>query len=150
MRSAKRQRLRKTKTWAEKLRPDMQSKFVSARSGFGAMLVPTPMLVAEEIGRIAEGATISMAELRARLAHAHHVQSACPLTTALFFNIVAGAAEEDLAAGRPPIAPWWRVIQPDMTLSAKTPPGPEVQAQRLAAEGHRTARDPRGRWLLLS
>lgn len=148
MRSAKRKRPRKT--WTEKLRPDMQSKFVSARSGYGAMLAPTPMLIVEEIGRIPEGATISMAELRTRLAHAHHVHSACPLTTARFFHVVAGAAEEDLAAGRPPIAPWWRVIQPDMTLSAKTPPGPEVQAQRLAAEGHRAARDPRGRWLLLS
>lgn len=150
MESARTKRPRKTRTWAEKLRPDLQVKFVSARSGFGAMLIATPMLLAEEIARIPTGETISMAELRARLAHAHHVHSTCPLTTALFFNIVAGASEDDLAAGRAPLAPWWRVTQPDLTLSEKTPPGPEVQARRLEAEGHRAMRDSRGRWLLLS
>lgn len=141
---------RARKSWAEKLRPDMQPSLVADRNGFGLMLVATPLLVAKQIAAIPDGKTISMAELRARLAHAHHAQSACPMTTAIFFNIVAGASEDDRAAGKPALAPWWRVTLPDLTLSPKTPPGPQVQAERLQAEGHRVMRDARGRWLLLS
>jgi hypothetical protein len=138
------------KSWAEKLRPDMQPSLVADRNGFGLMLIATPMLVARQIAAIPQGETISMAELRARLANAHHAQSACPMTTAIFYNIVAGASEDDRAAGRRVLAPWWRVTLPDLTLSPKTPPGPQVQAERLQAEGHRVMRDARGRWLLLS
>ena len=150
MKSPRKTAARKAKTWAEKLRPDLKAKLVPDRSGFGLLLVPTPMLVAQEINRIPVGETISMSELRSRLALAHHAQSACAMTTGLFFNIVAGASEDDMAAGRAPLAPWWRVTQPDMTLSLKTPPGPEVQSERLRAEGHRVMRDLRGRWLMLS
>lgn len=141
---------RARKTWTEKLRPEMQPSLVPAPKGLGLMLIATPMLVAREIATIPQGATISMVELRARLAQAHHAQSTCPMTTAIFFYIVAGASEDNRASGQPDLAPWWRVTQPDLTLSPKTPPGPQIQAERLQDEGHRIMRDARGRWLLLS
>ena len=60
----------------------------------------------------------------------------CPLMTGIFYNLIAGAAEEQLGAGMPALAPYWRVIRDDGTLSPKTPEGPERQAERLRQEGH--------------
>lgn len=59
--------------------------------------------------------------------------------TGIFFNLVAGAAEEQLAAGQPPLAPYWRVVPDNGRLSPKTPDGPEQQAKRLRQEEHAVA-----------
>jgi alkylated DNA nucleotide flippase Atl1 len=56
--------------------------------------------------------------------------------TGIFFNIIAGAAEEQLTAGHSPIAPYWRVVRDGGTLSPKTPSGPDRQAEHLRQEGH--------------
>jgi alkylated DNA nucleotide flippase Atl1 len=58
------------------------------------------------------------------------------LMTGIFFNIIAGAVEDELAAGDSPIAPYWRVVRDDGTLSPKTPAGPDRQAEHLRKEGH--------------
>ena len=100
------------------------------------MLLPTPMLVAEEIAGIPKGSLLTIPELRLRLARRFQADITCPLMTGIFYNIVAGTAEEQLAAGQPALAPYWRVILDDGTLSPKTPAGPEQQAQRLRQEGH--------------
>lgn len=73
--------------------------------GRGQMLLPIPLLVAEEIGRIPQGSLITVSELRSRLAERHDADLTCPLMTGIFFNIVAGAAEEQHIAGEPPLAP---------------------------------------------
>ena len=122
--------------WAAKLRPEMKPQVVTDPKGRGQMLLPTPMLVAEEISNIPEGALLTVPELRSRLAERFHAEFTCPLMTGIFFNLVAGAAEEQLAAQQPPVAPYWRVILENGTLSPKTPAGPEQQAQRLRQEGH--------------
>ena len=100
------------------------------------MLLPTPTLVADEISTIPRGALLTVSALRLRLARRFRAELTCPLMTGIFLNIIAGAAEEQLAAGQPPLAPYWRVILDDGTLSPKTPIGPEQQAQRLRQEGH--------------
>ena len=124
------------KPWTTKLRPEMQPETADDPKGRGVMLFPTPLLIAGEISAIPEGQIITVSELRARLARGHQANVVCPLMTGIFYNIIAGAAEEQLAAGQPPLAPYWRVIPDNGTLSPKTPCGPETQANHLRREGH--------------
>ena len=127
---------RSRKPWAEKLRPEMQHEIAPDAKGRGQMLFPTPMLVAEEISTIPRGSLMAMSDLRLRHARRFKADLVCPLMTGIFYNLVAGAAEEQLTAGTTPLAPYWRVVLDDGTLSPKTPAGPEIQAKRLREEGH--------------
>lgn len=94
--------------WEEKLRPEMKPAVVTDPKGRGKMLLPTPLLVAEEISKIPKGGLVTVAELRLRLARRFGADCTCPLMTGIFYNIVAGAAEDRLAAGQPALAPYWR------------------------------------------
>lgn len=138
-----------TKSWASKLRPDMKPKVVQDPRGRGLMLVPTPLLVAEEISRIPAGETITSDEIRSRLAQRFEADMTCPLTTGIFINILAGAAEEEMAGGSEVTAPYWRVVKKGGLLSDKTPPGPGRQAELLEREGHRVE-ERGGRWKVIS
>jgi 6-O-methylguanine DNA methyltransferase, DNA binding domain len=122
--------------WSTKLRPEMTHAVATDPKGRGKMLLPTPLLVAEEILAVPSGELRTVPELRLRLARRFDADFTCPLMTGIFFNIIAGAAEEQLAAGEPPLAPYWRVVLADGTLSPKTPAGPEKQAEHLRQEGH--------------
>ncbi len=130
--------MRSTKSWLPKLRSDQQPKVVRDRRG--RMLVPTPMLVARAVRRVPNGRLITAERLRARLARAARVDLACPMTTGIFLSIIAGAAEEALANGDLPVAPYWRVVQPDGSLPEKFPVRAGAQAAHLRAEGHRLMR----------
>lgn len=122
--------------WTAKLRPEMKPEVIPDSKGRGQMLLPTPTLVAEEIATIPSGRLLTVSDLRLRLARRFDADLTCPLMTGIFYNLVAGAAEEQIAAGNLPLAPYWRVIRDDGTLSPKTPAGPEQQAARLRQEGH--------------
>lgn len=135
-------------SWLVKLRPDLEPKVVRAAGRRGGMLVPTPLLVAGEIRRTRRGALTTPSRVRAALARRFGVEVTCPLTTGIFLNIIAGAAEEQIGQGRRPVAPYWRVIQEDGTLSPKRPPGPARQAAWLKAEGHRVKRSSKKGWLV--
>lgn len=129
--------MKKTRAaWSTKLRPDMQAEVVPDPKTGGRLLLPTPMLIVEEMKAVPAGELVSVPELRQRLARRFEADSACPLMTGIFYNIIAGATEESLAAGNPALAPYWRIVPPNGTLSPKTPAGPEVQARHLEAEGH--------------
>ena len=135
--------------WATKLRPESRAKVVPDYRGHGTLLVPTPLLVAEEIRKIRRGHLITTAELRERLARRFGATSTCPFTTGIFLNIISGAAEEELAAGRRPTAPYWRVTGAGGRLNSKWPPGPERQARHLRAEGRHVGRDSAtGEWVV--
>jgi hypothetical protein len=127
--------------WAPKLRPEQQAKLVPDRRG--TMLVPTPMVVAQELRRVRRGRLITAAQLRDRLAAQFGAEITCPLTTGIFLNIIAGATEEALVEGRRAIAPWWRVVEPTGALPPKFPPGRARQAEHLRAEGHDVSRQGR-------
>ncbi|WP_193213104.1 MGMT family protein [Luteolibacter marinus] len=122
--------------WSEKLRPEMEAVVCDDPKGRGKMLLPTPMLVAGAMRGIPARALLTVPELRNRMARSHGADLTCPLMTGIFYNIIAGAAEEEIAAGKPPLAPYWRVVQENGTLSPKTPAGPERQAEHLRGEGH--------------
>jgi hypothetical protein len=115
----------------------MLPEVVTDPKGRGKLLLPTPLLLAEEIGRILPGELATPLELRDRLARRHGADLTCPLMTGIFFNLVAGATEEQLSAGLPPLAPYWRVVLEKGLLSPKTPDGPERQAKHLRSEGHK-------------
>ncbi|MBM3289259.1 MAG: hypothetical protein FJY92_03830, partial [Candidatus Hydrogenedentes bacterium] len=103
--------------WSQKLRPDMQPEVVDDPKGRGRLLLPTPMLVAKEIAKVRKGKTITVSELRGRLAKPFGADLTCPLMTGIFYNIIAGAAEESIVAGKKPVAPYWRVVRDDGSLS---------------------------------
>jgi hypothetical protein len=128
--------MKRTRTpFTAKLRPDMRPQVVNDPKGRGQLLLPTPMLVAQEIAAIPKGSLTTVSALRSRLARKHGADLTCPLMTGIFFNLIAGAAEEQLAEGKPPVAPYWRVVRDDGTLSPKTPDGPDRHAEHLRAEG---------------
>lgn len=100
------------------------------------MLLPTPLLVAEQMSAIPRGELLTVPELRLRLARRFDADFTCPLMTGIFFNIIAGAAEERLATAEQPLAPYWRVVPYDATLSPKTPAGAKKKPEHLRREGH--------------
>jgi alkylated DNA nucleotide flippase Atl1 len=57
------------------------------------------------------------------------------MTTGIFVRIASEAAEEEAAAGKKRITPYWRVVKDDGSLNPKFPGGVERQAERLRAEG---------------
>jgi hypothetical protein len=126
--------------WKEKLRPDQQPKLCDDPRRRGKMLVPTPMLVVAEMAQVRRGRLLTVSELRDRLATRAGAAFTCPLTTGIFINIVAGAAEDDITAGRKPVAPYWRIVRDDRTLSEKLPLGAARQARWLREEGHHVQR----------
>jgi alkylated DNA nucleotide flippase Atl1 len=85
--------------------------------------------------RVPKGRLITFDELRAFLAMRHNADITCPLTTGIFVNIVARAAEELRALGETEITPWWRTLKPGGVLNEKYPGGAEGQKARLEAEG---------------
>ncbi len=127
--------------WVEKLRPDLKPRRVKAPRSGGWMLVPTPLLLADQIRRVRRGRTTTPARLREAIAKRHRVNAVCPMTTGILLHIVAGAAEEQIAQGKRPLAPWWRVVDDRGRLNPKWPPGASRQAEHLRAEGHRVVRD---------
>lgn len=103
----------------------------------GAMVVSSPSEVNEIIRKIKPGEVITLNDLRAVLADRHHVAVACPVSTAIFANMVARAAEE-LRERDVPVAeltPWWRVLRKGGLLNPKLPGGVQRQAALLRAEG---------------
>lgn len=136
--------MKSRKPWVEKLRPDQKPKLVRNPRGKGKMLVPTPMLVAAEVRRARKGQLITPITIRERLAKKFKADVTCPLTTGIFLSIVAGAAEDDIAANRRVTAPYWRVVTEKRRLNPKFPPGEKRQAEHLRAEGHKVRRDNKG------
>ena len=66
-----------------------------------------------------------------KIAKNHRVDYCCTLTTGIFINIVANAAEEMNTD-----VPYWRTIKNDGQLNKKFPGGVENQKRLLEEEGH--------------
>lgn len=103
----------------------------------GAMVVSSPAEVDALVRKIRPGEVVTLDDLRAALACRHGVAVACPVSTAIFANMSARAAEEMRHAGVPAhdLTPWWRVLKKGGFLNPKLPGGVERQAALLAAEG---------------
>ena len=102
--------------------------------GTGTMLIPRPLDVDALIREVPRGRVITMGELRNRLARDAGADTACPLCVGIFVSIAAEAAEEDRAAGRKRITPYWRVVRNDGSMNPKFSGGAEAQRGRLQNE----------------
>jgi alkylated DNA nucleotide flippase Atl1 len=130
------------KTAIEKLNVDKQPHVTmdipptyAAARGARSMLISTPREIDGVMRRVPKGRLITFDELRAFLARRHNADITCPLTTGIFVNIVARAAEEMRALGETEITAWWRTLKPGGVLNDKFPGGAEGQKARLEAEG---------------
>lgn len=103
--------------------------------GPSTMIVPRPLDVEAAMRLPRKGRLITLTQIRAALARAAAVDQCCPLTTGIFARLAAEAAEEDRAAGKRRITPYWRTIRDTGKLIDKFPGGPTAQAALLRAEG---------------
>jgi CO dehydrogenase/acetyl-CoA synthase alpha subunit len=135
---------RKKKTAREKLEAEHASHgsvspippIWQASMGKGMMVVPRPLDVDAMMRTARKGKLVTLTQIRARLAKKSKVNQCCPLTTGIFARLAAEAAEEDAAAGKGRVTPWWRTVRDNGQLIDKFPGGGKLQAARLRREGH--------------
>src|SRR5690349_15280024 len=107
-------RMKKRKTWREKLADDkglpktgrIEGK-MTTKWGTGTMVISAPREVDALMKKIPRGKVTTINELRAALAKKHRVDICCPITTGIFSWIAAHAAAEDAVEGRKRITPYW-------------------------------------------
>jgi hypothetical protein len=82
------------------------------------------------------GDTLSIQELRRRLAQAHGADAACPVSTSIFLRTVSETAWDDIEPGATAsaIAPFWRVVEPGSPLARKLRCGSDWIVHQRAAE----------------
>lgn len=117
---------------------------MSQRWGTGTCVIPEPLEVEEAMRSVPRGKLTTINQIREKLAKKHGATIGCPITTGIFSSMAARAAEEDIAAGKKEITPYWRTLKVGGTLSDKFPGGVEAQAEKLKAEGHTILPDRKG------
>ncbi len=131
------------KSWQEKLADskglpkvvEINDK-MSKRWGTGTVCIPAPIEVDEIMRKVPRGKLITVNQIRETVARKHGATIGCPLTTGIFLNIAARAAEEAAAEGKKDITPYWRTLKSGGVLNEKYPGGVESQAAYLIEEGH--------------
>ena len=130
-------------SWQEKLADDKGLPKVveitdrmSKRWGTGTVVIPAPREVDEIMRKVPRGKLITVNQIRSLLAQKHGATIGCPITTGIFLNIAARAAEEAAAEGKEDITPYWRTLKSGGELNEKYPGGVEAQAAHLREEGH--------------
>ncbi len=133
----------KHKSWNEKLATSkphvvkrLDKNFAGMISG-QQMLVPSPALLDAFINTLAEGKSMTVAEMRAALAYQHEADVTCPIATGFAMKIVAEAAFENLDKGKPitKITPVWRVLDKDSKTLKKVSFDPSAMLSLREAEG---------------
>jgi len=131
------------KSWREKLADSKDLPKVaeitdkmSKRWGTGTVVIPAPREVDEIMARVPEGKVTTINQIRAVLAQKNGASIGCPITTGIFAQIAARAAEEAAAEGKTNTTPYWRTLKSKGELNEKYPGGVEAQAARLREEGH--------------
>ena len=131
------------KSWRQKLQDSKDLPRVveindrmSKRWGTGTCVIPAPVEVDEVMKNVPKGRLVTINQIREFLARKHGASIGCPITTGIFCNIAARAAEEDAGEGRKDITPYWRTLKSKGELNEKYPGGVEAQTTRLQAEGH--------------
>jgi len=131
------------KTWAEKLANEKDLPKVIAikpaertRWGGATLVVPRPRDVDALMKQVTKGKLVTIAELRQGVAQQHAAEAGCPITCGIFAWIAAHAAEEEAAAGKKKVTPWWRTLKTGGELNPKYPGGLAAQQKLLEGEGH--------------
>jgi len=135
------------KTWVEKRdHPNGELNKIVKMEGKSAGLwgtmpgdtcaISSPQEIDSMIRGIPTGQTVTINDLRQKLAKKYGADIACPITTGIFAWICANAAEEESATGKKDVTPWWRVLKLGNELNPKYPNYPEQQKSFLESEGH--------------
>jgi alkylated DNA nucleotide flippase Atl1 len=111
------------------------------------LLIPKPPDVEALMRRVPKGRVVTTGALRSALAKAARSDMACPLVTGIFVRLIGEAAEEDRAAGKARVTPWWRTIKDDGKLNDRFPGGASAQARLLRDEGLPIEKTTRGKSL---
>lgn len=125
------------KDFNKMLNAPMEAKIVilegeQAKKWGGRTMVVAPKIDYDElIKKIPAGKLLSSREVRECIARKHGTEIACPLTAGIFTNIVAWASYQRTEN----ITPFWRVVKAKGELNNKFPEYPELQKQKLEAEG---------------
>lgn len=140
----------KKKTWTEKLHDKKKfPKVLSFERNFpcgkalekwgakpgDSVVITQPLEVDEIMKKIPKGNIITLYEICRLLAKKHQVDYCCSLTTGIFINIAAHAAEEAQEKGEKNITPYWRTVKNNGVLNIKYPGGAEAQKVLLEQEG---------------
>jgi|TARA_B100001964_G_scaffold2418_1_gene2739 alkylated DNA nucleotide flippase Atl1 len=99
--------------------------------GGGLMVIPHPKEVLNIMKSIPYGRTLTLDEIRAKLAKDHNSDIACPMTTGIFVSLAAQAYEEGSVH-----VSYWRTLKRDGELNARFPGGIETHKEKLESEGH--------------
>jgi len=137
----------KKKTWQEKLEGEknfpkilkLEEKYpcwkalkkLGANPGDMVVLAPGKEIY-NLMKKVPLGKLQTLNNLCTKLATNHEVDYCCTLTTGIYVNIAANAAEE---IGDQ--MPYWRTIKNDGSLNPKFPGGIEEQKEKLEKEGFR-------------
>lgn len=83
------------------------------------MLIPSAHEMQVWIRQIPENETRTVIEMRNYFAKKHGADITCPLTSGIFLRIIAEGAEEDRAAGKTDVTPYWRVVNDNGKMPPK-------------------------------
>ena len=103
--------------------------------GEGTIVIPAPIEVDGVMRKIPKGKLTTINDIREYLAKKHGATIGCPITTGIFANIAAHAAEEDELEGKKRITPYWRTLKKGGEINEKYPGGTEEQIKKLETEG---------------
>jgi hypothetical protein len=127
----------KSASWQDQLQ-GAEASFVKSRK-MGARVrtcfCPSPQEIKKQLEAIGFGETRSLAQLREHLASEHGTEITCPVTTARGLKIVAQAAWESRGDDASRITPFWRVLEPGMSLAKRLGCGAEFVATMRRNEG---------------
>lgn len=108
--------------------------------GSGTVVIPAPLEVDELMRKVPKSEVTTINEIRSALARRHKATIGCPITTGIFANIAAHAAEEQKEKGQRDTTPYWRTLKSGGVINEKYPGGAEAQKLLLEAEGHEIVR----------
>lgn len=130
------------KTWTEKLHCDKEPKIKRIDFNFADipansnMFIATPQIIDNDIKQIPKGKIVSVQTMRKDLAIENKADYTCPVTTGMFLRIVAEANFEKYQQTNSikSITPFWRVVEPNSTLSEKLTFGKDFIIKQRQAE----------------
>lgn len=128
------------KTWKERMQEIKPSEPKMTEKG--NMYISNPIEIAEIVKQIPKGKLITTKIIAEKLTKKHGVDFTCPLTTGIFFSIVANACEEDKTLS----VPYWRVVKDEKGLLYPAYLTHELpQKEHLESEGYKVKNAKNGK-----
>ncbi len=110
-----------------------EKRFADLEAGT-SVLIPSPQDIEQVIDDLDPAETLTLSQLRQRLAQRHGADGSCPVMTGMNLRIVADLGLEAIDAGHDPavsgefggeVVPFWKVVEPTSSLASKLPGGPD-------------------------